>query len=336
MKSPKTPLVSFILPVYNAADFLTETLHSIIEQTYTNFEVIAINDGSSDNSLLILEHYAKFDERIKVVNQENHGLVYTLNKAIGLAKGTYLARIDADDLCTPRRLEWQVAAMEKNPSAVICAGAYELVDEDGTCLGLNVVPTRSQDIKLLAYTRNPIAHASVMLRKSMLDTDPYSSNVGPTEDYELWSRLILSHEIIAIPHVIMRYRINSGGIMHTIGHQQWKYMNMHFDEYWKEQGLPPVQSPKEVRAMMKYYLKSHTSYGYDVLMFLVVLDGMTQAAAKSIKRGHVIHGVKILIGVALSSRSGLRAVLRRVSLIIKGKGDALFSSQKQSPLPDGE
>lgn len=332
--SENKPLVSFILPVYNSERFLAETLHSIIEQTYDNFEVIAINDGSKDDSLKVLRRYAEFDKRIKVFTQKNNGLVYTLNRAIELSSGEFLVRIDSDDLCVPKRLEWQLAKMEKNPKAVLCTGAYELIDEEGTFLGINVVPTRSEDIKMLMYTRNPIAHASVMLRKSMLPEKPYNNSVGPTEDYELWSRLAIEHDLVAVPRVIMRYRINTSGIMHTIGHKQWSYMKTNFDNYWKNIGSPKPMSPIQVRNRIRHYVLNEKHYGYGISMLRTTLDGMCQASVKMIKRGDYSKGIKMLLGVTFSSKTGLKTVAKRISLIIKNTIVETFSKRQSKIVPD--
>jgi hypothetical protein len=211
-----------------------------------------------------------------------------------------------------------------------------MIDEDGTCVGMQVVPVNSSDIKLLAYTRNPVAHASDMLRKEHLPSNPYSSEVGPTEDYELWSRLILNHDAISVPHVIMRYRLNTTGIMHTIGHKQWKYMKVNLDNYWANAGLPPILDPRSIREMMRTYMKEFPKYGYGIAMFTMVIDGQTHAAVKTLKRGYSLHGIKMLLGVAFSSRTGMRMCKRRIGLILKGKADALVSSLRSQSSPDAE
>lgn len=330
MKIKKTqPLVSFILPVYNAELFLQETIHSIIEQTYSNFELIAIDDGSTDGSLAILKRYEKIDDRIKVYSRENRGLVATLNQAIELASGELLARIDADDLCVPKRLEWQVAAMMKNTDAALCCGFFEMLSEDGEFLHKQIVPTHTEDLLRLIYTRNPIAHASVMLRKALLPLDPYNPNVGPTEDFELWTKLATKHQLICVPHVIMRYRINTSGIMHTIGTQQWKYIHNHFNYFWEKRGLPEIRNPRALRHNMHAYLDENTTTPYGSALVQLFYEGEAHAAIKCIKRGYPWHGFKMLLYVAVSSRTGLRAAYKRVALIVAGKKQTIpFWRQK--------
>lgn len=331
MKRPrKRPLISFILPVYNAETFLQETLHSILEQTYDNFEVIAIDDGSKDKSLSILRRYEKIDHRIKVYTRENRGLVATLNQAIELSKGDFLARLDADDLCVPRRLEWQIAAMQSNPQAAICCGFFEMVSEDGEFLHKQLVPTHSEDLVRLMYTRNPIAHASVMLRKELLPTQLYNPDVGPTEDFEFWTRLATRHEVVCTPHIIMRYRINTNGIMHTIGHRQWKYMAKHYDYFWQEKGLPSIRTPQELRKNMHDYLDENAKNHYGSSLVGLFYEGEAHAAVKCIKRGHVWHGIKMLFFIAASSRTGFRSVKKRIGLVINGKQNLVTFLRKKS------
>jgi len=112
--------VSIVMSVYNAQKYLDEAIESILNQTYSNFEFIIINDGSTDKSLEIIENYAKKDSRIIVINRENKGLIYSLNEGIRKANGKYIARMDADDISLPQRLEKQVEFMEKNKNIGIC------------------------------------------------------------------------------------------------------------------------------------------------------------------------------------------------------------------------
>ena len=113
--------VSVILPIYNASTYLKECIDSLINQTYSNIEIIAINDGSTDESVKIIEQYMKKDNRIKLYNNEkNMKLIYTLNKGLSLSSGDYIARMDSDDICRLNRIEKQVEFMEKNKDIQLC------------------------------------------------------------------------------------------------------------------------------------------------------------------------------------------------------------------------
>ena len=121
------PLVSIILPAYNCEKFIRKTIHSLINQTYSNFELLVINDGSTDATTSIIQSFK--DTRIQLIqNEKNKGLIYTLNKGIELSKGKYIARIDADDICLPERLQKQVNWLEKNTQIAIVATQILLIE----------------------------------------------------------------------------------------------------------------------------------------------------------------------------------------------------------------
>lgn len=320
------PLVSFLLPVYNVENFITETLQSLLAQTYTNFEVIAINDGSKDKSLAIVNKFAKIDKRIRVFShKKNVGISKTLNEAIDLAKGELLARIDGDDVCLPKRLEWQVAAMQANKKAALCYGFYEIFDESGEFLGKTIRPAHQDDLKRMLYVGNAIAHPSVMLRKKLLPAQKYRDDVGPTEDYELWSRLAEKHDFVCVPRVIIRYRINTNSIMHRHGHLQWDHMARNLDSYWQRMGPPAARSPKEVRAIMRSYMIENDQTGKGLDIMHSMLHGEADLAFKCIRRGYKLLGIKIFLGTALSSRTGLRLCRRKFFYMAKAKLKAIFA-----------
>src|SRR5437870_2605656 len=115
----QAPMISVLLPVYNAQPYLQEALDSILAQSVADFELLALDDGSSDLSLRILREYERVDSRIRVISRENRGLVSTLNELISIARGRYLARMDADDICCPLRFRQQVDFLESNPVHIV-------------------------------------------------------------------------------------------------------------------------------------------------------------------------------------------------------------------------
>jgi len=143
-----------------------------------------------ESSRSLIDAYAKLDERIVVVHQKNIGLVATLNKAINLAEGKYIARMDADDISLPRRLDTQVKLLEKNKKAVLCTSCFDVINEYNEFVRLGLAPAHSQDLKRSMHLYNPIAHGSVMFtKKAFLEAGGYSGDVGPIEDYDLWIRM---------------------------------------------------------------------------------------------------------------------------------------------------
>ncbi|MES9901328.1 MAG: glycosyltransferase [Sedimenticola sp.] len=181
-------LISVVMPVYNGQKYLKEALESVLNQTHKNFELIVIDDGSTDKSLEILKSYK--DSRVSIVSRENRGLIFSLNEGIRLAKGKYIARMDADDISLPTRFHEQIALME-NESLDICGGHYFIINGGGKYTDAVIVPTTEDNILLnISYTV-PFAHGSVMIRKEILDVITYDVNENSAvEDYALWVNLI--------------------------------------------------------------------------------------------------------------------------------------------------
>jgi glycosyltransferase involved in cell wall biosynthesis len=203
----KYPLVSVLLPVYNGAGLLAGGIDSILSQSYRNIELIIINDGSSDSSSQIISQYQ--DPRIRAYHQENQGLAATLNRAIHLAKGEYLARQDQDDLSLPQRLEKQVRFLDAHPNCGMVGGWAEIWVDNVKSERIHRHPTESSDLKFDLLFDNPFVHSSVMLRKTVFDTvGLYSTDKSrqPPEDYELWSRVARLFEVANIPEVVLVYR----------------------------------------------------------------------------------------------------------------------------------
>ena len=155
--------ISVILPVYNAQDYLRDAVESILAQTYRDFTFIIINDGSTDDSLEILQEYADKDKRIKLVSRENRGLIYTLNEAISLCDSKYIARMDADDVALPKRFEKQVDYLERHPKVAVLGTGYRYLTETGEIGKKRSIFTSHEDIVASFFFGNPIAHPSVMI-----------------------------------------------------------------------------------------------------------------------------------------------------------------------------
>lgn len=195
----KKPLVSVVLPVYNGDKYIKRAVDSILNQTYENFELIVINDGSKDGTLDILKSFEKKDKRVKVVSRENKGLIYTLNEGFSLAKGTYLARQDDDDFSYPCRLEKQVEFMESNSKYAMCGTAYNVVDEDFKHLRKYYLPVSYSSIKSNLFD-SCFGHGTVMIRKSMIeDMEWYRKDVLHVEDYDFFIRIAKKYPVYNLP-----------------------------------------------------------------------------------------------------------------------------------------
>lgn len=218
----KNPKVSVLMSVYNGEKFLEETMDSILSQTCQDWECIVIDDCSTDNTPVILAQYARRDKRICVYrNEHNQKLPASLNRALQLAKGTYIVRMDADDVCRRDRLEKQVAFMEKNPDLNIsCCRLMALVGDD-------VFPTVLQRreepemVKALFLFFNPIIHPGVIARRAVMKKFGYRKEFTCTEDFDLWCRMICAGEKIAIQgDYLLLYRIHEKQVTMTASKEQ--------------------------------------------------------------------------------------------------------------------
>ena len=208
------PLISILLPIYNAEAFLEKTLSSLTSQTFTNFELIAINDGSTDGSLKIIEEIAKTDPRIFIYNQPNSGLIETLNRGLKLANCELIARADADDIYHPERLELQYRRMNERPEIVLLGARTVKIDSKGRTLYQEFQPTIKSDIlDDLAGGFGVIPHPVAMYRKSaVIQAGGYSPKAKYCEDVDLWTRLSEIGEIANLSEHLVYYRVHSESI----------------------------------------------------------------------------------------------------------------------------
>ncbi|MBX3255005.1 MAG: glycosyltransferase [Chitinophagaceae bacterium] len=203
------PLVSIILPCYNAEKYLKDCLNSILKQTYPCFELLIINDGSTDTTINIIKSYK--DNRIRLVNNDtNCGIVYCLNQGIKQAKGKYLARIDADDIMHEERLQKQVRYLEdrRNNDVAIVGSSHFVIDDTGRMIGLKQYPVSDAEIKTFMLFQNPFSHPSVMIRATALKKMKYNSKYKHAEDYNLWFNLSGKYKFANLLEFLTYYRVH--------------------------------------------------------------------------------------------------------------------------------
>lgn len=210
-KTVNTPAISVVMPVYNSGAFLAEAIYSILHQTFRDFELIALNDGSTDNSLSILHAMAAEDSRLRVIHEEsNTGLVSRLNQGISLSRGKYIARMDSDDIAMPKRLQTQFNFLEANPNICIVGSAYERTSDNSVMR----CPYTHDEILTFSLSECPFAHPTVMIRKEALLSLAtwYDAAEFPAEDYDLWTRLLTKGKGANLGEVLLRYRVHQGQI----------------------------------------------------------------------------------------------------------------------------
>jgi len=220
------PKISVIMSVYNAEKFLQEAIESILNQTFKDFEFLIINDASTDNSKKIILSYD--DKRIRYFeNKNNLGVARTLNKGLKLAKGKYIARMDADDISLPNRFKKQVEFMEKNPLVTVCGTWVKLIGNKNHENNIWKSPGDFQSIKSLALFYSPIYHPTVFIRKDTLRKNnlSYDPSFDHAEDYELWVRIMENFKVSNLKEVLLYHRIHRGNIGKTHNKIQVKNAN---------------------------------------------------------------------------------------------------------------
>lgn len=207
MSATADPPVSVIIPTYNGAAYLREAVESILGQTFRDFELILIDDVSSDASVAIAEEYARRDPRVRVVrNAKNLGFAGNRNKAVSLARGRYIAWQDQDDIALPERIERQYRLLESDPRLGIVGGAMIVFDAAGRT-SLRRYPEGDAELRRMIFRFSPVALPACMIRKSVfLEVGGYDERWSPAGDLDMSFKIGLRHRLGNIPEPAIRYR----------------------------------------------------------------------------------------------------------------------------------
>lgn len=233
------PTVSVVIPMYNVERFIDQSLTSVLEQTFTDFEVICVDDGSSDHTFFKVKAYQ--DERIRIVMQDNRGLAGARNTGINAARGKYVALLDADDFWEPTKLETHVEHLENNSHLGISFSPSWFVDEQGEALGIGQFPKLKDISAKDVFCRNPIGNGSApvirrsvfMEMASMVDCPTgkrmtfFNESLRQSEDVEFWLRVALTKkwQIEGVEEPLTFYRVNSSGLSANLDNQfkSWQH-----------------------------------------------------------------------------------------------------------------
>lgn len=237
------PIVSILMPVYNAERYVGEAVESMIKQTFEEFEFIIIDDGSTDGSLAIIKAYALRDERIRLISRENSGIVATRNELLGKSIGQYCALLDADDVALPERLSRQVEYMEQHPQCVVVGSRILLIDSDGEPIRkmVNLFTHEQIDNQLLEGIVH-LYHTSVMMRREAVENvGGYRDGYAPAEDVDLYLRLAECGQLVNLPDVLTQYRqhLASEGYAHQ--QLQLRCADAAVNSARLRRGLPPLE-----------------------------------------------------------------------------------------------
>jgi glycosyltransferase involved in cell wall biosynthesis len=316
-----TPKISVVMSVHNGARFLHDAIDSILNQTFRNFEFIIIDDASSDTSRNIIESYN--DARIRlIVNEANTGLTRSLNRGISVARGEFIARMDADDISHSQRLEKQMMFFDKNPLVGVLGSAFKIIDDQGL-LQAEILPAQDNGLikwKLLFFD-NHIVHSSACIRKKCLDmVGGYDETMMVSQDYDLWCRLACVTKFHNLKESLLYLRKHPGSItakrnrtqnelVFRVGQQYTKkLLGLPFDEkgtrtFWKRNFQPETIKDKE-HIFGAYYaiflfghLKHHTELSYDTKVIIRDLECLILEQISNCKSFH--DAVKILLRLAL-------------------------------------
>ncbi len=220
------PKISVIMPVLNGEKYLNQAIESILNQTFTDFELIVVDDGSTDQTPEILRSYAELDERVRILtNPENKGISYSRNRGVEYSRGEYIANMDADDWCFPERFEKQVDYLVHHPEIAVLGTSCYKVDENGVLQRIITYPTSSGMIRWSMIFSCPFCNPCVMIRKKIFD-DPsirYEECVPPAEDYMFWSLVVQNYKMANLKDALTYYRWHKTNISITQNSAQWMY-----------------------------------------------------------------------------------------------------------------
>lgn len=216
-----TPAVTVLMPAYNAAAYLRPAVESILQQTFTDFEFLIIDDGSTDDTAKIIAEYS--DSRIRFLRQSNQRLARTLNTGIGMARGAFVARQDADDVSLPERLGRQIEFLRNRPEIAMVGTAAEIWVEDRPGDGrFHRHPCEPVELAFAMLFDNYFVHSSIMIRRAVLEgVGGYCSDrARQPEDFELWSRVVRKYAVANLPEVLQIYRERAGSICRSDDFQE--------------------------------------------------------------------------------------------------------------------
>jgi len=196
------------MPVFNGERFLSEAINSILAQTFADFELLVMDDGSTDGSLAIARSYT--DPRLRIISEAHYGLVSTLNRGICESRGEYIARMDADDISDPQRFERQIACLDAQHSTVMVGCRARIINAAGHLISdYPAPPVEGRGLVLSLYRSNPFVHGSVMLRrKPVASVGGYRTAFLTTEDYDLWLRLSEIGWLVNLPLYLYSFRVH--------------------------------------------------------------------------------------------------------------------------------
>jgi glycosyltransferase involved in cell wall biosynthesis len=268
-----SPLVSVVMPAYNARRYVAEAVESVLAQTFADFEFLIVDDGSTDDTPAILQKFAARDHRIEVITQPNSGVGAALNAGLALARGRYIARMDSDDICLPLRFEKQVEYLERTLDCVLVGSRVMIIDSDGTSLFEmdSVQLTHEKIDELLMRARWSIVHPSIMMRTDIVRRlGGYNNDLVPVEDHDLFLRLAEVGKLANLPDVLLKYRKHPMNSVRVLADRRVTALKKVMDSAWQRRGMPdrsgyPEILPDVDRDDPRREIKQKRNWGWECL-----------------------------------------------------------------------
>jgi glycosyltransferase involved in cell wall biosynthesis len=266
-----TPAVSVMMPAYNAARYVAEAVESVLAQTFGDFELLIVDDGSTDRTPAILRRYAARDGRIRLTTRENRGISATRNELLAMARGEFAAVLDADDVALPRRLEAQVAYLRDHPDVVAVGSVYEGVDAGGRYLFDPTVSLDDEAMQEEALAGGcPILQSSAMMRReAAVRVGGYREAMAPAEDVDLWLRLGEVGRLANVPEVLAKYRVHDRSISQAQRERQLACARRAAEEACDRRGIarrPARAEPFRLGSDLASRHDSLLNYGWGALL----------------------------------------------------------------------
>jgi len=270
------PLVTVLMPVYNGERYLIQAINCILDQTFNNFELLIIDDGSTDRTCEIIRTFQ--DPRIRFIqNSKNLGLTKTLKMGMNLARGKYIARIDADDYCDIDRLTKQVSFLHKHEEVDVVGSWIYVVDNEGNIVGKKSPPINDVEIKWDLIFDNPLAHSSILFKKIKIQKlGGYDPNYRVGQDYELWTRIMSDTVFAIIPDYLTYIRKHESNISKTYSFDQhYNWISMSARTMSKITGKTVDQETAK-RIIFSNIHSSYNQYKEDICTLFSIYSNFTK------------------------------------------------------------
>lgn len=261
------PCISVLLPVYNARQYVGAAVESILGQTCGDFEFVIIDDGSTDGSTAILESFAARDSRIRLISRPNTGYVRALNEGLESCRGEFIARMDADDVAAPQRLELQRAYLQQHPECSVVGCAVAWIDSDGAAFCEQQMPLVHEAIeRRLLQGLGALSHPGAMIRRTaLLEAGGYRENFCGVEDHDLWLRLAERGRLANLPEVLLQGRVHAENFTFLNEQRNRELLEKVLEEAFQRRGLTQPAEPLAALQPMATALERRRSWAWSAV-----------------------------------------------------------------------